>query len=175
MKRVAMKAVSLALAVALVGAVAAWARSGHHGKGSGRALTVIEHATTDATTDTGVAGDTAGDILTFSNQVFDRADAHAVGTDQGYCIRTVAGKSYECNWTTILAGGQITVQGPFLDAGDSTLAVTGGTGRYRNVRGFMKLHSLENGTRVWGSGRRAEVSIQAAPAPSAAAGVAGIC
>ena len=147
MRRVAMKVVLLALAVAMVGAVAAWAGGGHHGKGSGRALTVIEHATTDATTDTGAPGDTAGDILTFSNQVFDRSDAHAVGTDQGYCIRTVAGKSYECNWTTILADGQITVEGPFLDAGDSTLAITGGTGRYRHARGFMKLHSLEGGTK----------------------------
>ena len=147
MRRAAVKVVSIALAVALVGAVAAWAGGGHHGKGSGRVLTVIEHATTDATTDTGAAGDTAGDILTFANQVFDRADAHAVGTDQGYCVRIVAGKSYECNWTTSLAGGQITVEGPFLDAGDSSLAITGGTGRYRKARGTMKLHSLENGTK----------------------------
>ena len=141
MRRAAVKVVSLALAVALLGAVAAWAGGGHHGKGSGHALTVIEHATTGAT------GDTAGDILTFANQVFDRGDAHVVGTDQGYCVRIVAGKSYECNWTTSLAGGQITVEGPFLDAGDSTLAITGGTGRYRKARGFMALHSLENGTK----------------------------
>ena len=147
MRRIAVKVVSLALVVALAGAVAAWAGGGHHGKGSGRALTVIEHATTDTTTDTGAKDDSAGDILTFANQVFDRADAHPVGTDQGYCIRVVAGKSYECNWTTSLAGGQITVEGPFLDAGDSTLAITGGTGRYRNARGFMKLHSLENGAK----------------------------
>jgi hypothetical protein len=45
------------------------------------------------------------------------------------------------------AGGQITVEGPFLDAGHSTLAVTGGPGRNRNARGFMKLHSLESGTK----------------------------
>ena len=147
MRRAALKVVSLALAVALAVAVAAWAGSGHHRKGSGRVLTVIEHATTDATTDTGPKDDSAGDILTFANEVFDRADAQVVGTDQGYCVRIVAGKSYECNWTTILAGGQITVEGPFLDAGDSTLAVTGGTGRYRKARGFMKLHSLENGTK----------------------------
>ncbi len=147
MRRVAMKVVLLALAVAMVGAIAAWASGGHHGNGSGRGRTVIEHATTDATTDTGAPGDSAGDILTFSNQVFDRSDAHAVGTDQGYCIRTVVGKSYECNWTTILAGGQITVEGPFLDAGDSTLAITGGTGRYRHARGVMKLHSLAGGTK----------------------------
>ena len=61
--------------------------------------------------------------------------------------RVVVGESYECNWTTILAGGQITVKVPFLDAGDSTLAVTGGTGRYRDAGGVMKLHSLENGTK----------------------------
>ena len=147
MRRAALTAVSLALAVALAVAVTAWAGGGHHKKGSGRVLTVIEHAATDFTTDTGPQGDSAGDILTFANEVFDRADAHQVGTDQGYCIRIVVGKSYECNWTTILAGGQITVEGPFLDAGDSTLAVTGGTGRYRNARGFMKLHSLESGTK----------------------------
>jgi allene oxide cyclase len=147
MRRAALKVVSLALAVALAVAVAAWAGSGDHGKRSGRVLTVIEHATTDATTDTGPQGDSAGDILTFANEVFDRGDARVVGTDQGYCVRIVVGTSYECNWTTILAGGQITVEGPFLDAGDSTLAVTGGTGRYRNARGFMTLHSLESGTK----------------------------
>jgi hypothetical protein len=139
--------VSLALAVALAAAVAAWAGGGHHGKSHGHVLTVVEHATTDATTDTGAPSDSAGDILTFANEVFDRADANKVGTDQGYCIRVVPGTSYECNWTTILSGGQITVEGPFFDAGDSTLAVTGGTGRYRNARGFMKLHALEGGTK----------------------------
>src|SRR3954469_10386326 len=100
MRRIAVKVVSLGLVVALTGAVVAWAGGGHHGKGSGRTLTVIEHATTDATTDTGATGDTAGDVLTFANEVFNRADTHSVGTDQGDCIRVVAGKSYECNWTT---------------------------------------------------------------------------
>jgi allene oxide cyclase len=147
MRRAALTAVLLALAVGSAGAVAASAGGKHHGKGSGRTLTVIEHATTDATTDTGAPGDSAGDILTFANDVFDRTDTRKVGTDQGYCIRVIAGASYECNWTTSLAGGQITVEGPFLDAGDSTLAITGGTGRYRKARGFMELHGLENGTK----------------------------
>ena len=39
------------------------------------------------------------------------------------------------------ADGQISVEGPFLDAGDSMLAVTGGTGAYSGVRGEMALHS----------------------------------
>jgi allene oxide cyclase len=81
------------------------------------------------------------------NEVFDRNDARSVGTDQGYCIRTVPGASYECNWTTVLAGGHIVVEGPFYDAKDSVLAITGGTGRYRNARGTMELHALENGVK----------------------------
>ena len=131
----------------LAAAVAAWASSPARHPGGVNSLRVIEHATTDATTDTGAPGDSAGDVLTFANDVFDRADAHRVGTDQGYCIRVVAGASYECNFTTLLPGGQIVVEGPFYDAKDSTLAVTGGTGRFRRARGTMDLHALENGTK----------------------------
>jgi allene oxide cyclase len=153
MRRAITTVVPLGTVVLLILAVSAWATpstpkrggGGHHGKG--RTITVIEHATTDVTTDTGDKGDTVGDILTFANDVFDAADATKVGTDNGYCLRTVKGAAFECNWTTFLAGGQITVEGPFLDAGDSTLAVTGGTGRYRHARGFMELHSLEGGTK----------------------------
>jgi allene oxide cyclase len=107
---------------------------------------VIEHATSDTTTDTGNPGDSAGDILTFANDVFDAADTHQVGTDQGYCIRITAPGSYECNWTTFLAGGQITVEGPFFDTSDSVLAITGGTGAYRNARGQMQLKARSGGT-----------------------------
>ena len=112
-----------------------------------KTVRVIEHALTDATTDTGAPGDSAGDILTFANPVFNPADSKQVGSDQGYCIRVVAGQSYECTWTTFLKGGQIVVQGPFYDAKDSTLAITGGTGRYRAVRGTMRLHALAGGTK----------------------------
>jgi hypothetical protein len=51
------------------------------------------------------------------------------------------GKAWECFWTLSLSDGQITVEGPFFDAGDSTLAVTGGTGAYAGVRGEMGLHA----------------------------------
>jgi allene oxide cyclase len=106
-------------------------------------LNLIEHATTDAVTDTGAKGDSAGDLLTFANEVFDEKDAKKVGSDTGWCIRTVAGKSWECFWTLSLADGQITVEGPFLDAGDSVVAVTGGTGKYAGVRGEMALHARD--------------------------------
>jgi len=116
-------------------------------QGAGNGMTLIEHATTDATTDTGAAGDSAGDILTFANDLYDAADHKQVGTDQGYCVRVVAGSSYECTWTNQLAGGDIVVQGPFYDTKGSTLAITGGTGKYRDARGTMQLQSRANGTK----------------------------
>src|SRR5512144_1523999 len=127
------------LAVAAVLVIAVNASAGHSKRhAAGRTIAVVEHATTDAVTN-GTAGDDAGNILTFSNDVFDAADARKVGSDQGSCVRTVVGKAWECTWTTFVPSGQIPVEGPFYDAGDSVLAVTGGTGAYRNVRGEMEL------------------------------------
>jgi allene oxide cyclase len=152
MKRVLCTVLALSASVVLVVAVSASGdqspKPKHHGQGGhgGKTISVIEHATTDTTTDTGATGDSVGDVLTFANDVFDPANAHKVGTDQGYCLRVVAGTSYECTWTTFLPGGQIVVAGPFYDAKDSTLAITGGTGRYRAARGTMELHARAGGT-----------------------------
>jgi hypothetical protein len=103
-------------------------------------FTVVERAVTDTTADTGPVGDSPGDVLAFANPIFDARNTHKVGTDDGSCIRTAVGVSYECSWTTSLHDGSIVVTGPFLDVGDSTLAVTGGTGRYRGASGEMRLH-----------------------------------
>ena len=105
-------------------------------------LIVTEHATTDTVTDTGASGDTAGDVLTFANEVFDAEDRNRVGTNQGYCMRMVPGKAWECFWTLSLASGQITVEGPFYDTGDSVLAITGGTGAFANAQGDMLLSPI---------------------------------
>src|SRR3954454_21109909 len=123
--------VAIAATAALLAAVTA-VGSGSTSS-SGKTFTVVEHATTDATTDTGASGDSAGDVLTFANDVRDAKDTKTVGHDQGYCIRTIVGQAYECNWTTFFGGGQITVEGPFYDTTDSTLAITGGTGRFRGA------------------------------------------
>lgn len=137
MKRVialALLAASVML-VLVVSSSAGRSEEQHHG---GKTISVVEHATTDAVTN-GTAGDDVGNILTFANEVFNRADTEQVGTTQGSCVRIVVGESWECSWTTFLPKGQITVQGPFYDTGDSVLAITGGTGKYRNARGEMEL------------------------------------
>jgi allene oxide cyclase len=104
-------------------------------------LVLVEHADTDVVEDLGMMGDSAGDLLTFANPLFDEANKKQVGTNQGYCVRIQPGVSWECFWTAILAEGQITVEGPFFDAKDSVLAVTGGTGEYSGVSGQMTLHA----------------------------------
>ena len=93
------------------------------------------HATTDAVTDTGASGD----ILTFANEVYDADDKNKIGTDQGICFRTVPGKAWECFWTLSLDKGQLTVEGPFYDSGDSVLAITGGTGEFAGALGTVGL------------------------------------
>jgi allene oxide cyclase len=105
-------------------------------------IKVTEHATTDAVTDTGASGDSAGDILTFANEVFDADDKNKIGTDQGMCFRTVPGKAWECTWTLVLEQGQLTVEGPFHDTGDSVFAITGGTGKFAEARGEMVLSPI---------------------------------
>jgi allene oxide cyclase len=148
-----MKRVLALLILVVAGAVAAGVAladrgGGGHGNGHhGKVLHVIEHATTDAVTNQGDgAGDVVGDILTFTNEVFDKTDTSKVGSDQGYCVRMTVGESWECVWTTILARGQLTVEGPFYDTRDSVLAITGGTGKYANARGSMELKSRAGGT-----------------------------
>jgi len=106
-------------------------------------LALVERAANDTVTDTGAEGDSVGDILTFANDIYDETNTTVVGHDNGWCMRTVVGVAWECFWTLTLSDGQITVAGPFLDAGDSVLAVTGGTGAYAGAGGSMALHARD--------------------------------
>jgi allene oxide cyclase len=103
-------------------------------------ISIVERPVAETTVHRSGDRDTVGDLLVFANKVYDAANKVEIGSDQGYCVRTAVGKSWECIWTLVLKAGQITVEGPFLDSGDSLFAVTGGTGKYAGARGSMKLH-----------------------------------
>ena len=107
---------------------------------AGEQIVVVERPVGETTVDLGAKGDSIGDLLVFANKVYDAGNKTQVGSDQGYCVRTVVGKSWECFWTLTLKAGQITVEGPFMDEGDSLMSVTGGTGKYAGAKGSMKLH-----------------------------------
>jgi hypothetical protein len=105
---------------------------------------VVEHAVTDTVQEFHPPKKSLGDVLGFHNPVYNAANKRRIATDNGYCIRTVAtGKTeWECTWTTMLPGGHITVEGPYYDDGtNTTLAITGGTGRYTGAEGTMLLHA----------------------------------
>lgn len=151
MRRRVIVASSVAAAVAATGAAvtAAQASQDAQTRSSGtaapsqaaRQLIVVERAVTDTLVDLGPRGDSRGDLLAFGNPVFNRTNSKRIGSDQGSCIRTVVGRSWECSWTTRLAKGSLVVEGTFFDTRDSALAITGGTGIYSRARGVMHLHA----------------------------------
>ena len=141
------------LGMAAVAGVSVASGGGDHGHGHGnghgssRTIVVLEHATTDTITHPGGAGDAVGDLLTFRNEVFEHTNTTAVGVSNGFCIRTQfapTASTWECNFTTTLPGGSLTVEGQFfeLPSADSTMAVTGGTGKFRHATGEMLLHAV---------------------------------
>jgi allene oxide cyclase len=108
---------------------------------------VVEHAITDTVQEFHSPAMSLGDVLGFHNPVYNASNTRRIATDNGYCIRTVAtGKTeWECTWTTLLPGGHLTVEGPYYDDGtDTTLAITGGTGKYTGAEGSMLLHARGN-------------------------------
>lgn len=110
-------------------------------------FTVIEHADSDTLADLGDEGDSIGDTLSFSNELYDDTDSNVVGSSDGSCTRTKPGKTWHCTWTNTLQDGSIVVSGPFYDSGDSTLAITGGTGDYAGASGEMDLKARDGGAK----------------------------
>jgi hypothetical protein len=137
-----------AVAAVLVAApMAALASTSSSGASAQAVVHVVEHAITDTVQEFHPPNLSLGDTLGWHNPVYDASDTRQVGTDNGYCVRTVAtGKTeWECAWTTFLPGGDITVEGPYYDDGtDTTLAITGGTGIYTGAQGSMLLHARGN-------------------------------
>src|SRR5947209_8923556 len=130
------------IALALAGCLLLVTMRGFASAGGPTTIHVVDRAVSDTIVDIGKKGDSLGDQLAFGNPLYDAANQRQIGRDQGNCVRTVVGKAWECYWTVLLPGGQITVEGPYYDNGsDSMLAITGGTGVYRDVRGQMRLHA----------------------------------
>jgi hypothetical protein len=139
----------LALAAALAGgaAVANARQSASPEKaaaGQAHVFTVVERATTDVVVyvNKKAQDDVIGNTLGFGNKLYNAKNSKVIGRDEGLCYRTNPGKYWECTWTNVLDDGRISVQGVFPDSlNDSRLAITGGTGAYKEAQGFMILHS----------------------------------
>jgi len=107
-------------------------------------LNVVEHATTDdIRIHGGSAADNIGDVVTFTNDIYNSSNTKRLGQDHGFCIRLAVGKSMECHWTLMLPEGQIIADGPVFDHTDTLMAVTGGTGEWVGARGEVSIHARD--------------------------------
>ena len=147
LKRAIVAAVAAAALVGTVLAVTASGSTASTAAGTVR-LHLIEHPVNEHVVDLPPAGDSQGDQFPFSNLLFNAANTRQVGRDQGNCIRTNPRRGeWQCSWTNKIADGQITVEGPFYDTRDSKVAITGGTGDFRMVRGWLELSAAPGGYR----------------------------
>jgi len=109
-------------------------------------LNLLERLVDETTVDVGSKGDSRGDLFVFVNDLYDFNGAVKVGVERGYCVRIEVGKSWECTWTNVLGDGQIIVSGPWFDKGESTLVITGGTGKYVGVKGSLRIYGCVKDT-----------------------------
>jgi hypothetical protein len=85
-------------------------------------------------------GISPGGTIAFTADV--TAQGQPVGTSQAACV-IVAGTLAQCQGTTSTARGQIQAQGSIDIANPSgTVAIVGGTGAYKNARGFITRRQL---------------------------------
>jgi hypothetical protein len=84
-------------------------------------------------------GDSPGDQILFTDNLFDQA-GHRVGRDEARCTIMFRGDVL-CDATFVIAGrGQLTIEGVAL-----SLAVTGGTGEFKKARGQLHETFLPTG------------------------------
>jgi hypothetical protein len=96
--------------------------------------------------DLGPTGDSPGDMFVFDQPLLNEAKEN-IGSNSGFCIRTLPGQFNECQWTLTMADGTITVAGREADKGTSYIPVVGGSGIYTGVRGVLA--TTPNGDRTF--------------------------
>jgi hypothetical protein len=138
----------LATVLVATGASLAVAGGGDDGDDDGgQTIRLVSRTTTETNVDDGATGESAGDRFVFASDLF-KGDEN-VGDEAGECViaRIVerVAATANCAATLSLRGGQITLQGlvAFSDQTESfTVAVTGGTGRYREADGEMTIETV---------------------------------
>ena len=87
----------------------------------------------------GIQGDSPGDTIVFTDDLFDQA-GHRIGRDEARCT-IMFRNDVLCDASFVIAGrGQLLVHGVGL-----TFAVTGGTGQFRKARGHVHETFLPTG------------------------------
>jgi hypothetical protein len=96
--------------------------------------------------DLGAPGDSPGDMFVFDQPLLNEA-LQNIGSNSGYCVRTLPGQFSECQWTLTMTNGTITVAGREAEVGTSHIPIIGGTGDYLGVSGMLS--TTPNGDRTF--------------------------
>jgi Dirigent-like protein len=96
--------------------------------------------------DLGAPGDSPGDMFVFDQPLLNEA-RQTIGSNSGYCVRTLPGQFSECQWTLTMSDGTITVAGREAEIGTSHIPIIGGTGAYLGVSGMLS--TTPNGDRTF--------------------------
>jgi Dirigent-like protein len=141
----------IAVGVLVVGAAPA-AAGGKDGKGNGDTLRLIAEEDQFQFVDVGPPGTSLGDYFVFSDILYRRGEE--VGTNGGQCVIVAGTPPYEtvtlhCVVTADLERGQITTQGLLEfqgrdDVSPFTVAITGGTGKYRGAGGEARVRPVSD-------------------------------
>lgn len=135
-------------AVALgVGAVAAGAQI-DDGRPS-RNLVYTERATAVTPIDLGAPGPSQGDQFVVASELLDSHD-RTIATGGGVCT-IISTSDVVCHGTQVFGDGQVSLQGVvplavLSGGGRYSLAITGGTGAYRNARGEVLGNQIDSRT-----------------------------
>ncbi|MFY0524250.1 dirigent protein [Archangium gephyra] len=96
--------------------------------------------------DLGPPGDSPGDMFVFDQPLLNEAREN-IGSNSGYCVRTLPGQFSECQWTLTMADGTITVAGREAEMGTSLVPIIGGTGAFEGASGVLA--TTPNGDRTF--------------------------
>jgi hypothetical protein len=146
----------IAVGVLVVGAAPA-AAGGKQDKGKGDTLRLVAVEDQFEFIDVGPMGTSLGDYFVFSDILERRG--REVGTNGGQCVIVAGTPPYatftaHCVATLDLERGQITLQGLVEFQGEDdmspfTVAITGGTGKYRCACGEARIRPVEEGVLVY--------------------------
>ena len=137
--------------VLAAGGIAVGATSASSDQSGGEALRLVGKEVSSQFLDLGEADFSEGDQFVFTNDLF--RGGTKVGEDGGSCIVTrltqEGANTWECHGVNSLPGGLITVQGIVTYGPDEEVkaepyqfAITGGTGRYRDASGTVRIEEV---------------------------------
>ncbi len=119
-----------------------------------KTIRLVAHEEAFKLIDVGRRGFSPGDYFVFEETLRDRDSGQVVGHDSVQC--TVNFTTFMCAGTLSLNGkGNVEISGAISEHGKQLLAVTGGTERYQNARGQLRVGG--------GSGNTTNLTLQLLP------------